>query len=97
MSIEGNWLQRRDLTEILLIIIGSALFIMTIYMIHQVQIWQAEHIADKAHIDSLDCKSLGKWIIDNAESRTDSEDYVDSNFHYAQAKYLVCTHGGLSP
>lgn len=97
MSIEKNWLQRRDAIEIALIIVGSLGIILGAYTVYMMPIWQAQHDADKAHIDSLDCKSLGQWLIDNAETRTDSKDYQDTNYHYAQAKYLVCTHGGLSP
>ena len=56
--------------------------------------WRAQNDKDKALIDSLTCKDLGKWLIDNSMTRTDSKDYVDTMYHYAQAKYLVCTHGG---
>lgn len=97
MSQEKNWLERRDAIEVALMIVGSLAICLISYMFYMMPIWQAQHDADKAHIDSLDCKSLGQWLIDNAETRTDSKDFTDSNYHYAQAKYLVCTHGGLSP
>ena len=97
MSEQKNWLQRRDGIEIALIIVGSLGLIMGAYLVYEQPIWKAQHDADKAHIDSLSCKDLGSWLIDNAESRTDSKDYTDTNYHYAQAKYLVCTHSGVSP
>jgi hypothetical protein len=45
---------------------------------------------EKSSLDSMACQSIGKWIIDHSENQT-------RNYPYAQAKYLVCTHGGTSP
>jgi hypothetical protein len=51
---------------------------------------QKKENAKRALIDSLSCKDLGTWIIKNAEDNIGRNE--GSNFAYASAKYLVCTH-----
>jgi hypothetical protein len=55
-----------------------------------------EHDLEKAKLKSMSCTDLGQWIIDN--SNKGSGRGVDSNYAYAEARYLVCTHTpGASP
>ena|SRR5690242_11874240 len=50
-------------------------------------------IQEKTMLDSMTCGKLGEWIINHSSNSTDSEGgYVDKNYPYAEAKYLVCTH-----
>jgi len=97
MSQQGNWLQRRDGVEILLIVALSGLAIILSYTFYMMPIWKAEHDKAIAQIDSFTCKELGAWLINNAQNMTDTKDSPNTVYHYGQAKYLVCTHGGTSP
>jgi hypothetical protein len=60
--------------------------------------YEAHLQQEKSMIDSLQCQELGKWIIvHSANSTYSSGGYVDRNYPYAEARYLVCTHGGIQP
>ena len=56
--------------------------------------WTPLSEQEKSKLSSMSCNELGRWLIDNS-SRFSGKD-VDVNAAYAQEKYLVCTHGGLS-
>jgi len=80
--------------------IGTVLMIPILYTanVDQHKEDAAKELQEKTQINSLSCKGLGSYIIEHSSnSTTNSYDTIESKtYKYAEAKYLVCTHGGLS-
>lgn len=69
--------------------ISSLIILLTVNAFY----WEPQFKAEKAKLTIMSCKDLGQWLIDNSNRGAGKD--VDTNYSYAEAKYLVCTHTPL--